>query len=161
MSSTGSRWSGQPRLSVYRYLLGQAPADRDAYVEFATRIFQAVGSPGFPKDLDYIRDRAARSFDRGHNRAGVGRQLGAVLASGDRTAQLRRITAPTLVVHGTRDKLVSPSGGRATARAIPNAELMTIEGMGHDLPPAIWDRLIDGIAVTAERADRAIESAAA
>ena len=84
-------------------------------------------------------------YDRGHDPASVGRQLAAIVASGDRTAELRRITAPTLVIHGTADKLVAPSGGRATARAIPGARLLKIEGMGHDLPRGAWPRLIDAI----------------
>ena len=84
-------------------------------------------------------------YDRGHDAGSVARQLAAILASGDRTAELRRITAPTLVIHGTADKLVAPSGGRATARAIPGARLLMIEGMGHDLPRGAWPQLIDAI----------------
>ena len=76
----------------------------------------------------------------------------AILASGDRTAELRHITAPTLVIHGTADKLVAPSGGRATARAIPGARLLMIEGMGHDLPRGAWPQLIDAIVENAGRA---------
>jgi pimeloyl-ACP methyl ester carboxylesterase len=76
----------------------------------------------------------------------------AILASGNRTRDLRRIKAPTLVIHGTADRLVRPSGGRATARAIPGAEIMWIEGMGHDLPRGAWDRVIEGIERTARRA---------
>jgi len=161
MSSTGNRFAGQPKLGIYRYLLGQAPREKEAYIDFAERVFTAVGSPGMPRDASYIRERAARSFDRGHNPSGTGRQLGAILASGDRTDQLRGIKAPTLVIHGTRDRLVSPSGGRATANAIPGAELLKIEGMGHDLPPAAWDQVVDGIVRTAARADRDVDRAAA
>ena len=80
------------------------------------------------------------------------RQLAAILASGDRTAELRRITAPTLVIHGTTDRLVAPSGGRATARAIPGARLLMIEGMGHDLPRGAWPQLIDAIVENTRRA---------
>ena len=76
----------------------------------------------------------------------------AIIASGDRTQELHRIHAPTLVIHGSADRLVGPSGGRATARAIPGASLMMIKGMGHDLPRAIWPRLIDAIAQHARRA---------
>ena len=91
-------------------------------------------------------------YDRGHDAGSVSRQLAAILASGDRTAELRRITAPTLVVHGTADKLVAPSGGRATARAIPGARLLKIEGMGHDLPRGAWPQLIDAIVENASHA---------
>jgi pimeloyl-ACP methyl ester carboxylesterase len=95
---------------------------------------------------------AALSFERGDDAAGTGRQLAAILAAGDRGADLHRITAPTLVIHGTVDRLVRPSGGRATARAIPGARLMMIEGMGHDLPRGAWPRILNAIAENAARA---------
>jgi pimeloyl-ACP methyl ester carboxylesterase len=152
MSTTGSRLKGQPSLGIYRYLLKKAPRERDAYIEHTTRIFKAIGSPGFDQDENEIRDLAARSFDRDDDRNATGRQLGAILASGDRTRKLRRIGVPALVVHGDKDKLVSPSGGKATAKAIDGAELMTIEGMGHDLPRQVWPRLIDAVEEHAKRA---------
>ncbi len=161
MSSTGNRWRGQPAPPVYRYLLQAPPRDRGAVVERASEIFGLIGSTGFARDDAYIRERAAKSFDRGFNPAGGARQLGAILASGDRTSQLRRITAPTLVIHGSVDKMIRPSGGRATARAIPGARLMLIEGMGHDLPRAVWPRIIDGIADNARRAEPAVAAATA
>jgi pimeloyl-ACP methyl ester carboxylesterase len=111
-----------------------------------------IGSPGFPRDQAEIRDLLGRSYDRGLTAAGTGRQMAAIIASGNRTPTLRRITAPTLVIHGTADKLVSVSGGRATARAIPGARLMVIEGMGHDLPRGTWPRLVEGIAANANAA---------
>ena len=99
--------------------------------------------------------------ERGPDRWGPGRQLGAVLASGDRTAKLRTIKAPALVIHGTKDKLINPSGGRATAKAIPGSKLVMIEGMGHDLPRGVWPRILDGIAETAGRAPQpAVQPAA-
>jgi pimeloyl-ACP methyl ester carboxylesterase len=152
MASTGSRWSGQPRFGVYRFLLRRPPHDRDSYVERAIEVFGVVGSTGFPLDLEYIRERAGRAYDRGHNIAAGARQLGAILASGNRTERLRRIEAPTLVIHGSVDKMVSPSGGRATARAIPGARLLTIEGMGHDLPRDVWPVIIDAVVDNARRA---------
>jgi pimeloyl-ACP methyl ester carboxylesterase len=155
MSSTGNRWRGQPALPVYKYLLQPPPRDRDAVVERASEIFGLVGSTGFDRDDAYIRERAAKSFDRGHSAAGGGRQLGAILASGDRTSQLRRIKAPTVVIHGSVDKLIRPSGGRATASAIPGARLLMIEGMGHDLPRGVWPTIIDAIAENARRAEAA------
>ena len=153
MASTGSRWSGQPRFNVYKFLLSRPPPDRDSYVERAIEVFGLVGSTGFPRDVEYIRERAGRAYDRGHDVRAGARQLGAILASGNRTAKLRRIEAPTLVIHGSVDKMVSPSGGRATARAIPGARLMMIEGMGHDLPRDAWPQIIDAIADNAGRAD--------
>jgi pimeloyl-ACP methyl ester carboxylesterase len=144
MSTTGSRLKGQPSLALYRFLLKRAPSERDAYIDHTAAIFEAIGSPGMFNEQD-VRDLAARSFDRDDDRNASGRQLAAILASGNRTAALRRITAPTLVMHGTKDRLVAPSGGRATAKAIPTARLMAVDGMGHDLPRQLWPRLIDAI----------------
>jgi pimeloyl-ACP methyl ester carboxylesterase len=155
MSNTGRFWSGQPSLRVYSTLLRRAPREREAFVTHMERVFAAIGSPGLPRDLDDIRALAATSYDRDHDPEGPGRQLAAIIASGDRTAELRTITAPTLVIHGSADPLVAPSGGRATARAIPGAELVSIDGMGHDLPRAAWPQLIDAIAEHARRTDAA------
>ena len=155
MSTTGSRWHGQPTLSVYRYLLRPPPRDREGYVERSAQVFGLVGSTGFDRDEQYIRERAGRSYDRGYDVRAGGRQLGAIIVSGDRTRMLRQIKAPTLVIHGTVDKMIRPSGGRATAKAIPGARLMMIEGMGHDLPRGVWPRLIDAISEHARAADGA------
>jgi pimeloyl-ACP methyl ester carboxylesterase len=153
MSNTGNRWKGQPALGLYRYLLRQAPADREGFIEHLVRVYAAIGSRGLPQDTGRVREIAGRSYDRGHDPAGSGRQLGAITASGDRTTQLHSITAPTLVIHGTTDRLVKPSGGRATAKAIPGARLQMVEGMGHDLPEAAWPQLLDAIAGHAETAE--------
>jgi pimeloyl-ACP methyl ester carboxylesterase len=161
MSTTGSRRHGQPALSVYRYLLRPPPRDRDGYIERAAAVFGLVGSTGFPRNEQYIRERAGRAYDRGYDVAAGGRQLGAIVATGDRTNLLRKITAPTLVIHGTVDKMIRPSGGRATAKAIPGARLMMIEGMGHDLPRGAWPRLLDAISEHARAADGARARAAA
>jgi len=158
MSNTGARWNGQPSPRLYPVLLKTPPSDRDGYLKHAVWVFSRIGSPGFEPDDDNLRRVAGLSFDRGINAAGSLRQLAAIVASGDRTPLLRTITAPTLVIHGLRDRLVPLSGGRATARAIPGAKLLTIEGMGHDLPRAAWPRILDAIE---ENAARAGEPAAA
>jgi pimeloyl-ACP methyl ester carboxylesterase len=152
MSNTGTRWSGQPTFRIYPLFLRRAPEGRAAFVAHTERLFAAIGSSGLPRDPAAIHEIASTSYDRDHDPAGPGRQLAAILASGDRTAELRRIVAPTLVVHGTADPLVSHSGGRATAKAIAGAKLMSVEGMGHDMPRAVWPRLIDAIAENAARA---------
>ena len=159
MSTTGNRFKGQPALGMYRHLLAQPPKEREAFIDHVARIFAKIGSPGFPTDEAEVRERAARSFDRGTNPAGTARQLAAILKSGDRTRELRRISAPTLIVHGSADRLVAPSGGRATAAAIPGAELMTVEGMGHDLPRAVWPRIFGAIAERARRFDAVSQAA--
>jgi pimeloyl-ACP methyl ester carboxylesterase len=157
MSSTGSRRRGQPALKIYPYFVSRPPRDRAAYVERSARLFNAIGSPTFPPSKQDIRDRAARHWDRDHDPHGVARQLGAIAASGNRTHALRTITTPTLVIHGTRDKMVAPSGGRATARAIPSAKLLTIDGLGHDLPRGAWPLILDAIVDHAHRADGATQ----
>ena len=155
MSTTGARRVGQPALRVLP-LLGRPPAkERQASIDRTVALFDIVGSPGFERDVAITRERAGESFDRDSNRSGGGRQLGAILASGDRTDAVRRITAPTLVIHGTADRLVDPSGGRATAKAIRGARLELIEGMGHDLPEGVWDRIVGLVASHARAADRA------
>jgi len=153
MSNTGNIRSGQPALRVYSIFLRRAPQGRDAFIAHMERVFGVIGSRGLPRDPQDMHETAALSYDRDHDPAGPGRQLAAIIAAGDRTAELRRISAPTLVIHGTADPLVAPSGGRATARAIPGAKLMMIDGMGHDLPRAAWPQLIDGIAAHALRTD--------
>ena len=151
MSNTGSRVTGQPALGLMRELLRAAPSDRDAYIEHMVALFGLIGTQG--SDPDEIRELAALHYDRDHDHASAGRQLGAILKSGNRTKLLRRIKAPTLVIHGTSDKLVRPSGGRATAKAIPGARLLRIDDMGHDLPRHEWNRIIGAIASNAERAE--------
>ena len=160
MSTTGHRFQGQPALGIYRHLLTRAPREREAYVEHVARVFDAIASPGFPRDEPRMRERAARAFDRNPDPRGTGRQLAAILASGDRTAQLRTIRAPTLVVHGDKDRMVSPSGGKATARAIPGARSVTIAGMGHDLPRAAWPQIIELIAEHARAAEPTVARSA-
>jgi pimeloyl-ACP methyl ester carboxylesterase len=154
MSNTGARWSGQPSLGMYGTLLRRAPRDREGYIEHQMKVFGKTGSPGFPRDETDLRELATMSFDRGYDPAGSGRQLAAIIAAPDRTKDLAAIGVPTLVIHGEKDKLVAPSGGRATTKAIPGARLMTIAGMGHDLPRPVWPRIIDGIAENAARAEQ-------
>jgi pimeloyl-ACP methyl ester carboxylesterase len=152
MSSTGSRLSGQPALSTYRLFLRPIARERDAYVRQAAELFEHIGSRGFDKDEDAFLEMLGAMHDRGHSPGSSSRQLAAILTAGNRTAELRHITAPTLVIHGTADRLIRPSGGRATARAIPGAHLLTIEGMGHDLPRGAWPQITDAIVENAARA---------
>jgi pimeloyl-ACP methyl ester carboxylesterase len=152
MSSTGSRWRGQPALRTYSKFLRPMPSDRQGYVDQAADLFAWIGSPGFDRDEPRLRDLLGRMYDRSHDAGSSSRQLAAIIASGDRTAELHRITAPTVVIHGTADKLVAPSGGRATARAIPGARLVKIEGLGHDLPRGAWPQILDAIVENAGRA---------
>jgi pimeloyl-ACP methyl ester carboxylesterase len=151
MSTTGERRAGRPKLRVWGVLLRRAPREKDAAVEYFVRVFRMIGSKDFPVDEDRIRELAAASYERGHHPAGTGRQLAAIMASGDRTELLRQVRVPTTVFHGRSDPLVPFRGGRATADAIPGARLIAIPGMGHDLPREVWPRLVDAVAETAAR----------
>lgn len=161
MSNTGHRWKGMPGLRVYPMFMRRPADNREGAIESTVSTFRLIGSPGFPFEEEELRRIAQLSYERGYNPAGTARQLAAILAAGDRTDELRRIAAPTVVVHGTRDRMVRPSGGRETAKAIPGARLVEIDGMGHDLPPGAWDRIIDAIVSNIERADASSRSAAA
>ena len=152
MSTTGGRRVGQPTMKVLPTLLKRGPGDLEGFTEHMLALQAVIGSPGFPRDEQATRELAAKFHERGLTAAGTGRQLAAIIASGDRTKLLHRIVAPTLVIHGSSDKLVRPSGGKATARAIPGAELLEIEGMAHDLPKGAWDRMIDAIVGNSRRA---------
>ena len=153
MSTTGNRWKGQPSPLLYPMFLRRPAEGREQAIERTMKVFRAIGSRGLPKDMDLIRDLAERSYDRDPDPRGPGRQLAAIIASGDRTEELGKVEVPTLVIHGTDDRLVGKSGGRATVKAISGARLMTIKGMGHDLPRAAWARIIDAIAENAKRAE--------
>jgi len=152
MSTTGSRRVGTPTLKSFGLMLAKAPRSRDEFVERIVKTFSVIGSPAYPADQTRLRQMAGEMYERSHNPRGVLRQMHAISASGDRTAALRKLDLPVTVIHGTRDPLVRPSGGRATARAIPGARLRVVEGMGHDLPREIWPVFTDEIAATASRA---------
>jgi pimeloyl-ACP methyl ester carboxylesterase len=152
MSTTGSRRVGTPTLKAFGLMLAKAPPDRDSYVERILKTFRVVGSPAYPTDEARLRELAGEMYDRSHNPRGILRQMHAITASGDRTAALRKLRLPAAVIHGTSDPLVRPSGGRATARAIPGARLRIVEGMGHDLPRELWPLFAGEIADTASRA---------
>ena len=160
MSNTGARWTGQPSVRLYPIFLRRPPRDREAFVDHTVALFNAIGSPSLQADEEELRRVAAVSYDRGHDSAGPGRQLAAILAAPDRARELAKIRVPTVVIHGTRDRLVSPSGGRATAKAIPGARLVLIDGMGHDLPRAAWPRMIGAIADNAAQAGEPLAAAA-
>ena len=150
MTSTGSRRVGQAKPRVYaRLLRPRAAAGRPAAVSAVVETFRLIGSRGFAFDEEYLRDLAGRSWDRGYDPAGSRRQLAAAVNQPNRTAALRRITVPTLVIHGLHDPLVAPSGGLAIAKAIPDSRFVGFSGMGHDLPRALWPEFVREIAALA------------
>ncbi len=127
-------------------------ADFEAFVAHGMRNSRTIGSPGYPWTDEQLRERVTSEYRRAFNPAGVMRQRGAIGVDGDRTEELKRLSVPTVVLHGADDPLVQPVGGEETAAAIPGAELRIIPGMGHDLPPGLHDTFIDAITAAAARA---------
>jgi len=152
MSSTGNPDLPPATPTAMSVLLAPPPTTREEAIERAVSVFRTIGSPGFPFDEADIRSRAARGFDRGFNPAGTVRQMVAILASGSRKDALKGVRVPTLVIHGKDDPLVPFPAGQDTASAISGAELLAIDGMGHDMPRAVWPRFIDAISVLTARA---------
>ena len=152
MSTTGDRELPPARPEAAAALLEPPPRDREGAMARAVKVFRTIGSPGFPFDEARVRERAGRSYDRCFPPAGVARQMLAILAAGSRAPALRRVRVPTLVIHGTEDPLVPVAHGIETAALVPGAELLVIEGMGHDLPRAVWPRVIDAIDGVSARA---------
>lgn len=145
MSTTGDPSVGQARPEVLA-ALGSPSANRQEVVDQMVRVAGRVGSSRYPRDLAVVAEQAGRAYDRSYDPVGVARQAVASLASGDRTRRLRALDVPTLVIHGDADVMCDVSGGRATAAAVPGAELVVYEGMSHDLPRELWPDMADRIA---------------
>ncbi|WP_312165084.1 alpha/beta hydrolase [Phenylobacterium sp.] len=155
MSATGAPGTLDPTPEAGA-VLNTAPPDPKAnfetFLDFAVRNAETIGSPGYPWPPGALRERAAAEYARAFNPTGSARQMAAIRADGDRTERLARLNVPAVVLHGADDPLVKPFGGEATAKAIPGAELRIVPGMGHDLPPALYDTFIDAILAAAARA---------
>lgn len=145
MSSTGNPKLPNPTREASALLMAPPPATYDEYIERFAKTWTLLRGGSFPEDEAKDRARAERSYARGLNPAGVGRQLRAILASGNRKPRLHAVKAPTLVIHGTVDPLVRPEAGKDTAASIPGAKLLLVEGMGHALPIPMWPEIIDAI----------------
>ena len=158
MTSTGSRKVGRPTPAVMKRLATQAePTDREAAIEGTVATYRVIGSPAH-LDEDHIRELAGKAYDRSHNPAGRMRQLAAILSQPDRTAALRTLRMPTLVIHGLDDPLVTPSGGLALAKAIPGSTFIGHAGMGHDISHTLWRTITDDILRLVDRAAVASET---
>ena len=153
MSSTGARRSGYQDPLLLPHLLRRQGRSREEYVEAAVAFGRLTGSPAFRGSDDDARKRAGETYDRGICLSGTMRQMLAVITQQDRTTALRDVAVPVTVVHGTSDRMVHVSGGRAPADAVPGAELVLLEGMGHDLPEPLWPELVAAILRSATRAD--------
>jgi pimeloyl-ACP methyl ester carboxylesterase len=152
MSSTGDPKLPGPRPKALARLGKKVPLDRAGYVREYVTTWSIIAGDHFPFDADRTARQGAAGYDRGINPPGVSRQMMAIVASGNRTRALRELRVPTLVIHGTADPLIPDPGGRATAAAIPGAQLLLIEGMGHSFPREVWPTIIDAIARHAAQA---------
>ena len=128
------------------------PSDEEAYLAHTVASARVTGSPAYPAEEALLRANALADVKRAYNPSGFSRQMAAITATGDRREKLKTITAPTIVIHGEADPLVPVEGGRDTHATIPGAEIVTFPGMGHDLPPALWDDIIAAIVSVTERA---------
>ncbi len=153
MSTTGAWDVGQPSPEAMMAVLTPLPGDREGVVDRSVAVAEIIGSKTHPLDPAEVRERSAFAYDRAFRPQGSARQLAAILASGDRTARLRKLKVPTVVIHGLQDTLVQPDGGRATAAAIRPAELIELADMGHDLPAHLWPLIADAIEKNARRGD--------
>jgi pimeloyl-ACP methyl ester carboxylesterase len=145
MSTTGNPKVPPPTREAMAVVMAPPTTTREEYLARFAQTWKVLRVGSFPQDEALDRTRAERTFERGLNPAGVGRQLRAILASGSRKERLRAVKAPTLVIHGTVDPLVRPEGGKDTAASIPGAKLLMIEGMGHAIPIPMWPEIIDAI----------------
>ncbi len=152
MSTTGRRSVGWQDPRLLPLLLTPRGRSREAYVEHSSRLWRIIGSPLYPDTTEAVRERAGETWDRGVSPAGVARQMAAILSQPDRSRQLRGLRVPTLVIHGTNDKMVHVSGGRATSHSVPGSELLLIPGMGHDVPVALHETFVEAIRRNADRA---------
>jgi pimeloyl-ACP methyl ester carboxylesterase len=152
MSTTGRRTVGWQDPRLLPLVLARGAQTREAYVAGSSRLWKVIGSPDYPETQEAVHGRAGETWDRGVTAAGVARQIVAILAQPDRSRRLRGLTVPTLVIHGLKDKMVHVSGGRATAQAIPQAELLLVPGMGHDVPAQLYDTFVDALRSLADRA---------
>lgn len=155
MSSSSARHLPGPAPHIARALLSR-PADRSeqAAIAHGVKLFTLISSPGFARDTALLQQQVALATRRGYHPAGTARQMVAVVADSARTAELHRITAPTLVVHGRADPLIPFVCGQDTAHRIPGAQLVGIDGMGHDLPPGVVNRLLAELVPHLQRAQR-------
>ena len=152
MSTTGKRSVGWQHPRLLPMLIAPRGRGREAYAATSARMSELIGSPAFPQPREEALARAGETFDRGFSATGVLRQMQAIMAEPNRGPRLRGLRIPATVVHGTADRMVHVSGGRATARAIPGAELLLIDGMGHDLPRELYPTFADAIDRTVRRA---------
>ncbi len=152
MSSTGNPDLPRPKPEAMKVLIQPVPSGREAIIEHGVNSLRICHGDGYPFDEERARKSVIAAYDRSNYRPGYSRQLAAILASGNRKQALASVRAPTLVIHGDADPLMTVDGGKDTADAIPGAELLIIEGMGHSLPIEVWPKVLDAITENTNKA---------
>ena len=154
MSTPGGRrrLDELPTPKALKTLLSRPPRDPEAFADHMAGVLATIGSPAYPADPEWLRERTLTSYSRAYNPAGTARQLLAASNAPDRRGELRKISCPVAVIHGNADPLIPAAAGKATAAAIPGSKLYLFDGMGHDLPPVLWPRFAEIITENAERA---------
>ncbi len=154
MSTTGNAELPPPTPEAIAMLATPVPSEREGAIERAVAAERVLGSPAYPVELEKSREQAGILHDRAFHPEGTARQMAAIAAHGNRSAALKTLTVPTLVIHGRHDPLVPLEGGLDTHQAVADAELLLIDGMGHNMPEPLWDQIIDRIAQLTARASK-------
>ena len=156
MGTTGNPALPRAKPEAFKMLITPGPDEREAYIEHAVIMWKVFGG-SLHFDEDIVRNRASVSYDRAFYLQGVSRQHAAIISNGNKKSRLASITAPTLVIHGSEDPLLPVEHGRGTAEAIPDAEMLVIDGMGHCLPKVVWTQIVDVIANHARKAAHSLD----
>lgn len=155
MSNVSSVTERKPNFKLLLQLAKRPkPSNREAAIRYHIKLNRLIGSPAYPSDERTLHEQATRSIDRAYNPAGFKRQLVAITASGDRRHMMKKIKAPTLVIHGNDDPVIPVSGGKETARAIKRSKLKVVDGMGHDFPPALMYKMTNWISKHVKKAEK-------
>jgi pimeloyl-ACP methyl ester carboxylesterase len=151
--STGNPALPQGKPEALTALMSPSPQEREAATEHSIKFIRTIAGPGYPFDEDWTRTLMTRAYDRAFYPSGMTRKVAAIMTSGNRKPALASVTAPTLVIHGADDPLIPVECGKDTAKAIPGAKLMIIEGMGHDLPHGgAWPQIVEAISAHTKKA---------
>ena len=154
MSTTGNPDLPQARPEAMQVLLKPSPTEREAYIKHSVKSWRILYGSGFPYPEELFRERAAAVYDRSFYPQGMKRQMFAIMGAENRVQKLGSIKVPTLVIHGGDDPLVPVEGGKETAKSIPGAELLIIDGMGHSLPEPVWSQIVEAISKNADKVNK-------
>lgn len=157
MTATGNPKLPRPSREIIKRLFfpGPPPKGREQIIDRMVETFSVIGTPGEDQNTNGMRDRLTLSYDRSYSPTSIARQSAAILSSGDFRKVTRSVKAPTLVIHGDADPLVSIEGGREITRLVDGAKLRTMRGMGHDMPPRFRGEIIEHMVTHIQSVDAA------